>query len=358
MEYVRLPGLNRMVSRISAGCWTIGGTAVNGGKPVGWDNVDAEAAYSGLVLAYQSGVTLFDTADVYGMGSSERLVGRLLSGVPRNSVMVSSKGGYFAGTARHPYLPQQLGHQFAVTLDNLGTDYLDVYHLHSGDFGPSDEYLQATVMAVRRLRKLGMVRAIGMRAPHRFAVEWADDPDHPWGEEASRFLHLFRTVQPDVLTVRRNLMTPLYEPGETDVFAFARAESVGVLVKQTLGQGLLLGNYRAGQQRDFSAQDHRSRRSKDEALIRLMEKALEEIHGRFGKSRRDLARVAVQYAVHDAPEAVALVGFRDASQIADTLAGAGRPLTDDDITLVQNAMSSVREKMTEQRPNRLARQAD
>lgn len=93
VEYVRLPGLNRMVSRISAGCWTIGGTAVNGGKPVGWDNVDAEAAYSGLVLAYQSGVTLFDTADVYGMGSSERLVGRLLSGVPRNSVMVSSKAG-------------------------------------------------------------------------------------------------------------------------------------------------------------------------------------------------------------------------------------------------------------------------
>lgn len=358
MDYVEFPGLTRKVSRISAGCWTIGGTAVNGGRPVGWDGVDEEAAYGGLVLAYQSGMTLFDTADVYGMGRSERLVGRLLTGVPRNTVMVSSKGGYFAGTARHPYMPRQLEHQFAMTLDNLGTDYVDVYHLHSGDFGPQDQYLPASVMVVRRLREMGMVRAIGMRAPHRFAVEWADDPTHPWGEDARRFLHLYRTVRPDVLTVRRNLMTPLYGPDETDVFTFARAESVGVLVKQTLGQGLLLGNYRAGQQRDFSAQDHRSRRTVDDELIRLVEEALEQIRGRFGETRRDLARAAVQYAVHDAPEAVALVGFRDASQIADTLDGAGQPLTDDDVVFLRNAMSAVREKMTEQHPNGLARQAN
>jgi aryl-alcohol dehydrogenase-like predicted oxidoreductase len=358
MDYVELPGLARKVSRVSAGCWTIGGTAVNGGKPIGWDGVDETAAYEALLLAYQSGVTLFDTADVYGMGRSERLVGRLLSGVPRNTVMVSSKGGYFSGTARHPYMPRQLEHQFAMTLDNLGTDYVDVYHLHSSDFGPKDQYLQAAVMVVRRLREMGMIRAIGMRAPHRFAVEWVGDPTHPWGEEARRFLHLFRMVQPDVVTVRRNLMTPLYAPYETDVFAFARAKRVGVLVKQTLGQGLLLGTYRAGQQRNFSVQDHRSRRPVDDELIHLVEDALGQIRGRFGESRRELARAAVQYAIHDASEAVALVGFRDASQIADTLAGAGQPLTDDDVTFLRNAMSAVREKMTEQGPNGLACQAD
>lgn len=57
---------------IGAGCWTIGGAAHNNGVPIGWDGVDPEAAYAGLVKAYELGVRLFDTADVYGMGQSER----------------------------------------------------------------------------------------------------------------------------------------------------------------------------------------------------------------------------------------------------------------------------------------------
>jgi hypothetical protein len=75
-----------------------------------------------------------------GLGRSERLLGRLLRTVDRSTIVVSSKVGYFAGTACHPYQPAQMRHRFATTLDNLGTDYLDIYHLHSSDFGPDDQY--------------------------------------------------------------------------------------------------------------------------------------------------------------------------------------------------------------------------
>jgi aryl-alcohol dehydrogenase-like predicted oxidoreductase len=216
-----LRGLDTEVSALGAGCWTIGGPAANRGVPIGWDHVDPGAAHAGLVRAHELGVTLFDTADVYGLGQSERLLGRLLRDVGRSRLVISSKVGYFAGTAAHPYRPEQMRRQFATTMDNLGTDYLDVYHLHSSDFGADEEYLAGAVTVMRELREQGMIRAVGMRAPHTFAQEWAAGGD-PRSAAITRWLHLFDQVQPDVVTVRYNLLSPLYTAQETDIFAFAR----------------------------------------------------------------------------------------------------------------------------------------
>ncbi|MFC5034312.1 aldo/keto reductase [Streptomyces sp. SID13666] len=355
MDHHNMPGLGRRVSRIGAGCWTIGGPAVNNGTPIGWDAVDEDAAYEGLVRAHELGVTLFDTADVYGLGRSERLIGRLLRETTRRDLVISSKVGYFAGTARHPYLPSQIHRQFATTLDNLGTGYLDLYHLHSSDFGDRDAYLQPAITTILQLRDQGLIRAVGMRAPHRFALEWADQPNHPQAAETSRFLHLFRSVRPDVLTVRHNLMSPRYSPGETDIFAFARAEGIGVLIKQVLGQGLLLGTRTPRSERAFSASDHRSAKPVATDLLRLLEAAVDRIGRRFGTAPHDLARAAVQYALHDAPKAVALIGFRDASQISTTLARAHEPITDEDMDFLHDVMSPVREKMTDFPSNTIGR---
>jgi 1-deoxyxylulose-5-phosphate synthase len=167
-----LSGLDAEVSAIGAGCWAIGGPATNRGVPIGWDHVDPDAAYAGLVRAHELGVTLYDTADVYGLGHSERLLGRLLRTVDRSSVVVSSKVGYFASTACHPYQPAQMGRQFATTLDNLGTSYLDIYCLHSSDFGDNDQYLPDAIEVMRGLREQGLIRAIGMRPLHCFAEQW------------------------------------------------------------------------------------------------------------------------------------------------------------------------------------------
>ncbi|MFF8786792.1 aldo/keto reductase [Streptomyces sp. NPDC015125] len=343
MDYRTLPGLDRKVSLVGAGCWTIGGPAVNDGKPVGWGDVDPDMAFEGLLRARERGVTLFDTADVYGMGRSERLVGRMLRATGgREDIVISTKVGYFAGTSRHPYLPRQIDHQFATSLDNLGTDYVDLYHLHSGDFGKRDAYLRPAIVTVQRLREQGLIRAVAMRAPHRFAAEWAEQPDHPHHAEARRFLELFRAVRPNVLTLRHSLMMAPYALGETDVFSFAAAEGVGVLVKQVLAQGLLLGTYRSD---GFGPGDHRSRKPLDPGLLVLVKEAVEQMRERFGPRRRDLARVAIQYAVHASPDAVALVGFRNASQISTTLANATDPLSDQDVDALRAVMAPVHERM-------------
>jgi aryl-alcohol dehydrogenase-like predicted oxidoreductase len=329
-----LPGLDEEVSAIGAGCWAIGGPAANNGAPIGWDDVDPGRAYAGLVEAHDLGVTLFDTADVYGLGRSERLLGRLLREVDRTDVVLSSKVGHFAGTGPHPYDPAQVRHQFATTLRNLGTDYLDLYFLHSNDFGDGDRYLPGVIELMRDWQEQGLVRAVGIRAPHTFAEEWAAG-DGERAAEAARFLHLFNAVKPDVVGARYNLLSPLYGKGETDIFAFARRHGAGVLVRQALGQGLLLSDRQPGKPA-FGSGDHRSVDSKftPEALARL-ECRLAPLRARFGSGTAATARVALRYALQHAPDSPVLVGFRDADQIHTTLTSLGEPLTSEEITEIR-----------------------
>jgi 1-deoxyxylulose-5-phosphate synthase len=331
-----VPGLGKPVSALGAGCWTIGGPATNRGVPIGWDDLDPDAAYDGLVHAHELGIRLFDTADVYGLGQSERLLGRLLEQVDRNEVVIASKVGYFAGTARHPYDPVQMRGQFATTLANLGTDHLDLYSLHSSDFGPGDEYLATAVRVMHELREQGVIGSIGMRAPHEFAVQWARD-DHPRAAATRRWLDLFEQIRPDVVSTRFNLLSPRYQPDETDVFAFARQHGIGVLIKQVLGQGLFLRLQEAP--RHFGHQDHRSTNPLfcPEKLAALQER-LAALREPRGDDPATWLRLCLRYALHHAPEAAVLVGFRNSTQIHTAVTSLETPLRPDEITEIQTLL--------------------
>jgi aryl-alcohol dehydrogenase-like predicted oxidoreductase len=347
MESRVVPGLGREVSVVGAGCWTIGGLATNAGTPIGWAGVDPDDAFAALVAAHQRGVTLFDTADVYGMGASERLVGRLLREADRGELVVSSKTGYFSGTAAHPYLPSQILRQFETTCENLGTDYLDLYCLHSTDFGPADRYLDQALDTLAQLRAAGRIRAVGMRAPHTFAAEWATRPGHPHAAEAARFLHLFAKVQPDILTVRHNLLSPLYRDDETDVFAFARPHGTGFMIKQALGQGLLLDADRHSARAPYPPGDHRSRDAPPGApFLAALRQAQKELVRHFGPDRSALIRVALRYGLAADPNAAVLVGFRDPEQITVNLNALGDPLDWVDIKEIRTVMAPVRDMLS------------
>lgn len=339
----KVAGLPIPVPAIGAGCWTIGGRAANNGVPIGWDDVDPDGAYAAVVKAYELGVRLFDTADVYGLGRSERILGRLIKEVGRDGLVISSKVGYFAGTARHPYQLSQLQSQIDATIHNLNDTLPDVYFLHSNDFGPEDEYLADAVEFMHGLKADQIVGATGMRAPHDFAVQWASPGGSRWNQQAHRFLHLFHTIRPDVVTVRHNLLSHQYLPGETDVFTFARQHGVGVLIKQALGQGTLLRTHHPGRMRPFSEEDHR----RTDPMFRP--EILEQINNcmgpiveRFGHTIPDLTRIALRYALQHDPDAAVLVGFRDQRQITTNLICLGQPLTDEEITFIRDALAPAR----------------
>jgi 1-deoxyxylulose-5-phosphate synthase len=142
---------------------------------------------------------------------------------------------------------------------------------------------------------------------------------------------LFGKIQPNVVTVRYNLLSPLYTAQETDIFTFARRHQVGVLIKQALGQGLLLRDP-TSPARSFGAADHRSRDPQFQpAALADLDRRLVALRDRLGDNPKELARVALRYALQRAPDAAVLVGFRNADQITTTLTSLGDPLRQDEI---------------------------
>ncbi|MBX6358149.1 MAG: aldo/keto reductase, partial [Micromonosporaceae bacterium] len=195
------------VHPIGVGCWAIGGPDHNLGLPMGWSTADDRASRAGLELAYTLGANLFDTADVYGHGHSERLLGQLVAQVDRDSLVLSSKVGYFAGTAAHAYLPTAMRRQLETSLENLRTDRLDIYFFHTSEFGPDDRYLDDAIVQMRDFQRQGLVRCVGMRGPHRYAPHRLTQPRNNRPDKHARFRTLFDRIRPDYLAVRHNPLT-------------------------------------------------------------------------------------------------------------------------------------------------------
>ncbi|MGH2952310.1 MAG: aldo/keto reductase [Solirubrobacterales bacterium] len=337
---------------LGVGCWAIGGEDSNLGLPMGWSTADDHASLQCLFRAFELGANLFDTADVYGHGQSERLIGRFLSQVPRDQVVITSKVGYFAGTAPNAYQPLHLRHQLEQTLleqtlDNLGTDYLDVYFLHNFDFGLDDAYLASAVERMRAFRDQGLVRAIGMRGPHRLALERLTTPKAERTDKHARFRQVFGLVQPDVLAVRYNLLTP---DGPDNVFAWASRHRVGVLINKPLAQGLLAGKHDPARPPVFGPGDHRSRkRWFTPTALTVLHDGLAPLRQRFGSRPADLVRVALRFCLQRAEGAAVLVGFRGASpppeQIEMNFTCLGEPLTDEDLEFVRATMGRLHQAL-------------
>jgi methylglyoxal reductase len=323
------------VARLGIGCWGIGGPDDNLGLPMGWSTSDDSEARRGLELAYELGANLYDTADVYGHGRSERLLGSLLRQVPRSTVAVTSKVGYFAGTAENAYDPHHIRRQLEQSLRNLRTDYLDVYFLHNANFGSSDRYLEGALTAMQDFKREGLIRSIGMRGPHRYAPERLTTADAC--DKNVRFRKLFDIVQPEVLTVRYNLLTPDNRGG---IFDLAAQHGTVVLLNKPLAQGLLTGKYSASAPPQFGLGDHRSRkRWFTPSALAVLSAEIEPLRQRFGSD--GLTRIALRYCLQRFDQSAVLVGFTNAAQIRKNITCLGEILSDSDLSFI----SSVGERI-------------
>lgn len=208
--------------------------------------------------------------------------------------------------------------QFEQTLENLGTDRLDIYSLHHPDFGAQERYLEPAVEAMHALKREGLITAIGMRGPHRFALERVRHTEEQVPDKVERFRRLFGLVQPDVLSVRDNLLSP---PERSDgVFAFAREHGVGVLVTKPLGQGLLTGKYTDLGRIAFGDGDHRASKPWfEQSAIAELEKGLAELRRLVGDTGDDLIRLALWSCLDRSENAVPLVGFTSAEQVRQNI---------------------------------------
>lgn len=298
MRTIRFGRTNIQVPAISLGTWGHGGARVTEtGESVGWSGSDDAQAKEALVAAYRNGITHWDTADAYGDGHSEELIGEVFDTVPRREIFLATKFGYIQGPAKHPYDPKFMREQAERSLRNMRTDVLDLYYFHHCDFGPNDRYFDDALEVMHRLRDEGKVRFIGLS-------DW----------DATRLMRFIERVDPDVVQPYRNLVDDDYE--SSGLKAWVDSHDLGVAFFSPLKHGLLLGKY--DQPVEFAEGDYRRNVSdfRDPAAIERYKRAAAAMRTRFADRPEPVLHAVTGALLADNPTACVLLGQRNARQVA------------------------------------------
>lgn len=304
MQYRRLGNSELNVSTISMGCWAIGGA---------WGTVSDEESRRALATAVDRGINFFDTADVYGDGRSERLVGELVR-QSRGQLYVASKAGRrLQPHSAKGYDRQNLTAFVERTLSNLALERLDLLQLHCP---PSEVYYRPEVFGVLDdLVRAGKLRYYGV------SVERV--------EEALKAIEY-----PDVRSVQIIYNLFRQRPAE-QLFARCRQRGVGILARVPLASGLLSGKFSANS--TFAADDHRHFNRQGEAFDVgetfagvPYEVGLSAVQDLLGVCPADitLSQAALRWILMEEAVTCAIPGGKTPSQVIDNAAAADVPALD------------------------------
>jgi aryl-alcohol dehydrogenase-like predicted oxidoreductase len=289
------------VSAMGLGCWAIGGPFLFEGRPDGWGEVDDAESVRALQRAVELGVSFFDTADVYGTGHSERVLGQALRG-RRDEVVIATKFGHTYDEAAREITgtdvsPRYIRQACEASLRRLGTGHIDLYQLHVGVIPrPQAEDAMATL---EQLRRDGLIRAYG----------WSTaEPD------AAR-LAATRTGA-TALQYRLNVLSDAPE-----LVALCEAHNLASICNGPLAMGLLIGRFDASSR--LSADDVRGSghdwvgyfedgRPSQEFLDKLA--AIREVLTSGG---RTLVQGALAWLWARSPRAVPIPGFKTVRQVEE-----------------------------------------
>lgn len=312
MHYRTLGKTGYDVSTISFGAWAIGGT---------WGQVDDQQSMAALRRALDLGINLFDTADVYGDGHSERLLAQLRRERPESFYVATKAGRRLNPHSAAGYNRENLRAFIERSLKNLEVDALDLLQLHCP---PTPVFSNAEVFAVLDdFVREGMLRHYGV------SVETVD-------EALSAIRH------PNVASVQIIFNAFRLKPAE-HFFAAARDANVGILARVPLASGMLTGKLRPDSQ--FEADDHRAFNRHGESFDKGetfsgvdYETGLRavELLRPLVPAGVTLAQFALRWILMHPEVTCAIPGARNPQQVAANAAAADLPpLTDAQMRAVQ-----------------------
>lgn len=300
MRYQRLGKTDLEVSTIALGTWSLGGD---------WGAFDEAAAKAAIHHALDLGITLFDTAQAYGFGVSERLLAQALwSRARRGEVLIATKGGL---RKEGPSLVRDASARWLrsgveASLRTLGTDYIDLYQVHWPD--PKTPAAETGGVLADLVRE-GKIRHAGVS---NFSVAQI--------AELARYGPV-ETDQPPYHMLHRDI--------EAELLPYAAKNDIGVLIYGPLAHGLLSGTMTP--RTTFAADDWRShsRDFTDERFAR----DLEVVQGlkAFAAARgMTMPQLAIAWTISDPRVQVAIVGARSAAHLDEPVAAADLVLSASD----------------------------
>ncbi|MDT7725259.1 MAG: hypothetical protein QOI21_1835 [Actinomycetota bacterium] len=268
--------------------------------------------------ALELGVTLLDTADMYGIGRNEELVGRAIAD-RRDKVVLATK----FGMVRDPDDPSKRGvrgdaayvrHQAESSLKRLGVDHIDLYYQHRVD---PDTPIEETVEAMAALVEQGKVRHLGLSEAGAETIRRA------------HAVHPIAAVQTEWSLWSRDI--------EDEVVPACRELGIGIVPYSPLGRGFLTGSFKSKE--DFGAGDFRTTqpRMAGENLDRnlLIVEALRVVAAEKGVTAGQLALAWVQ---HHGEDVVPIPGTKRRKYLEENVASVGLTLSADDIAAIEKAV--------------------
>jgi aryl-alcohol dehydrogenase-like predicted oxidoreductase len=309
MEYRRLGASGFKVPVLSFGAGTFGG---QGPLFSAWGNTDATQARRLIDICLDAGLTMFDTADVYSKGESEKILGEAIKG-RRDRVLISTKATFRFSDDDPNGVGSSRFHLLAAieaALKRLGTDHIDLFQLHGFDaLTPVEEVLSTLDDLVRagKIRHVGVSNFSGWHLMKSLAA--ADKYGYP------RYV------------ANQTYYSLIGRDYEWELMPLGLDQGIGAVVWSPLGWGRLTGKIRRGQPLPKTSRLHQTAEMgppvADELLFRVVD-ALDEIAKETGKS---IPQIALNWLLQRPTVSTVVIGARNEEQLRQNLGAVGWNLT-------------------------------
>lgn len=277
------------ITPFTFGCWELGGAQ--------WEFTSDANNIKALQKAFDLGITTFDTAEGYGDGHSEEVVGTALEGI-RKDCIISTKVG------RKNLAPKDVRKSAEESLKRLKTDYIDIYYIHWPSF---DIPVAETLAEFNKLKKEGLIRAIGVS---NFSINQL--------KEAVQFAQI-DVIQPEYSLLHRQI--------EEELVPFCEKEQIGIMSYSSIAKGILTGAFhRPGhelKEDDFRKERRLFKPQHLQAETKLID-AMKEIADAKGAA---VSQVAIAWLLHKPGLTSAIIGTQSEKHLQENLEAANLKLT-------------------------------
>ncbi|MBU0528932.1 aldo/keto reductase [bacterium] len=314
MKHITFGRTNAKVSTISLGTWSYGGGNVSGGRSVGWADQSDTDSRAALIQAWKSGINHWDTADVYGNGRSEKIIGNIWGTVPRNDIFLATKVGWDMGGYDHYYHPKMIQEHINSSLKNLKTNVIDLYYFHHCNFD-SDAIFEDALALFRRFRDEGKIRFIGLS-------DW----------DSVKIMKYTDRVNPAVIQPYRNVLDDPYK--SSGLKDWVEKNNAGIAFFSPIKNGLLTGKY--SKPPVFKEGDFRLNVPdfQDIELLKKMQNNKIKLEEKFANHPQPVLHGLLGALLVDSPTGCVLLGQRDVNQVK-AAAALDEVLSDEDAAWVK-----------------------
>ena len=311
MQFRKFGNTDLVISEIGFGAWAIGGSAMIGETAIGWGDADDRLSKKAVHASLDQGINFFDTADIYGLGHSEKLLGEWIGS--RKDIIIASKVGNVARKEKFTvdYSKKHILSACDASLKRLRRDYIDYYQLHSARL----EHLNAEecVMAMNQLQEQGKIRYWGLSLNSFDPLPEANLLiERRWGSGFQLVLNLIN---------QRAL--PIIKEGDSHKY--------GIIARMPLQFGLLTGKF--DKQVSFPVNDHRKNRLTS-AIVEQAKKTLQPIWELCKKYHCTKTHLALSYILSYPAVSTIIPGIRSPEQARENSSGLFR-LSPEDMGMIE-----------------------